>query len=176
MDKIAVSNKIPFEATDLDFSVEKNISPYTKAIMSIDIAGQSADMEKLTQISKKYNLKIISDTAQAPGALYKNQYAGTMSDVGGYSLNYHKHIHTGEGGILVTNDDEIAKKAFYLSTQAKDDPKLYIHNHVGYNFRLTNIQAAVGLAQLELLESKLKKKKEIHLQYKKKIATILSIS
>ena len=99
-------------------------------------------------------------------------HSGTIGEFGCLSFNGNKIITCGGGGMLLTNDDEIAKKAYYLSTQAKDDPNLYIHNHIGYNFRLTNIQAAVGLAQLELLESKLKKKKEIHLQYKKKIAFI----
>ena len=75
------------------------------------------------------------------------------------SFNGNKIITCGGGGMLLTNDDEIAKRAYYLSTQAKDDPKFYIHNQIGYNFRLTNIQAAVGLAQLELLDLKLKKKK-----------------
>ena len=77
-------------------SVEKNISRRTKAIMSIDIAGQSADMDSLRKLANKYNLKIISDAAQSPGALYKGRFAGTLGDVGGFSLNYHKHIHTGE--------------------------------------------------------------------------------
>ena len=93
-------------------SVEKKINSKTKAIMSIDIAGQSANMDALKNIAKKYNLKIISDTAQAPGALYKGKLAGTLGDVGGISLNYHKHIHTGEGGVLFTNDDLIAEKLY----------------------------------------------------------------
>ena len=75
--------------------------------MAVDIGGHSAEMDALNAIAQQYNLKIISDTAQAPGALYKGKYAGTLADVGGYSLNYHKHIHTGEGGILVTNNNEI---------------------------------------------------------------------
>lgn len=78
-------------------SVEANITPYTKAIMAVDIFGQSADMDALMAIAAKHGLKVISDTAQAPGALYKGKYAGTLAHVGGYSLNYHKHIHTGEG-------------------------------------------------------------------------------
>src|SRR5687767_14031305 len=77
-------------------SVERNISEQTRAIMSVDIAGHSADMDALRRLASKHGLKIISDTAQAPAAMYKNRYAGTLADIGGYSLNYHKHIHTGE--------------------------------------------------------------------------------
>ena len=78
--------------------------------MVVDIFGQSADMDVIMEIAKKHKLKVISDTAQAPGALYGDKYAGTCADVGGFSLNYHKHIHTGEGGILVTNDSEINER------------------------------------------------------------------
>lgn len=136
-------------------SVEANITPYTKAIMAVDIFGQSADMEALTNIAKKYNLKIISDTAQSPGALYKNKYAGTLADVGGYSLNYHKHIHTGEGGIIVTNDDEIADRARLIRNHAEVvvDGKntKNLSNMVGYNFRLGEIESAIGIEQLKKL-------------------------
>ena len=137
-------------------SVEKNITPYTKAIMSIDIAGQSADMDKLNLLAKKYNLKIISDTAQAPGALYKKDYAGTLADVGGYSLNYHKHIHTGEGGILVTNNDEIAERMRLIRNHAEAviesvDNKA-LSNMLGHNFRLGEIECAIGIEQLKKLK------------------------
>ncbi len=81
-------------------SVEANITPKTKAIMSVDIFGHSSDMDSLMSLAKKHNLKVISDTAQAPGALYHEKYAGTLADIGGYSLNYHKHIHTGEASTV----------------------------------------------------------------------------
>ena len=100
-------------------SVEKNITPYTKAIMAVDIFGQSAEMDTLISIAEKYDLKIISDTAQAPGAFYKSKMAGTIADIGGYSLNYHKHIHTGEGGILVTNNDDYAEKLRLIRNHAE---------------------------------------------------------
>lgn len=137
-------------------SVEANITPYTKAIMSIDIAGHSADMDALNAIAKKHNLKIISDTAQAPGALYKGKFAGTIADVGGYSLNYHKHIHTGEGGILVTNDDEIAERMRLIRNHAEavvgDKGVTYLSNMIGYNFRLGEIECAMGIEQLKKLK------------------------
>ena len=91
-------------------SVVKNITKKTKAILAIDIFGHPCDYHGLMKICNEYNLILISDSAQAPGSKYKNQITGTGSHVGGFSLNYHKHIHTGEGGILVTNDKKIYDK------------------------------------------------------------------
>lgn len=137
-------------------SVDANITPYTKAIMVVDIFGHSADMEALMEIAVKHNLKVITDTAQAPGAFYKGKYAGTLSHVGGFSLNYHKHIHTGEGGILVTDDDEIANKLRLIRNHAEavvgDMGVTNLSNMVGYNFRLGEIECAIGIEQLDKLE------------------------
>jgi perosamine synthetase len=137
-------------------SVEANITPHTKAIMTVDIFGQSADMDALMSIAKKHNLKVITDTAQAPGALYKDKYAGTLSHVGGYSLNYHKHIHTGEGGILVTDDDEIADRLRLIRNHAEavvgDKGTASLTNMIGYNFRLGEIECAIGIEQLKKLD------------------------
>ena len=136
-------------------SVEENITPYTKAIMAVDIFGQSADMDELMAIAAKYGLKVISDTAQAPGALYKGSYAGTLAHVGGYSLNYHKHIHTGEGGILVTDDDEIAERLQLIRNHAEvvvgDKGVTNLSNMIGHNFRLGEIECAMGIEQLKKL-------------------------
>ena len=137
-------------------SVEANITPYTKAIMAVDIFGQSADMDELLAIAEKYGLKVISDTAQAPGALYKGKYAGTLAHVGGYSLNYHKHIHTGEGGVLVTDDDDIAERLRLIRNHAEavvgDKGENNLTNMVGYNFRLGEIECAIGIEQLKKLD------------------------
>lgn len=136
-------------------SVEANITPYTKAIVVADIFGQSADMDALMLHATKYGLKVISDTAQSPGALYKGKYAGTLAHVGGYSLNYHKHIHTGEGGILVTNDDEIAERLQLIRNHAEvvvgDKGITNLSNMIGYNFRLGEIECAIGIEQLKKL-------------------------
>lgn len=136
-------------------SIEANISPYTKAIMSIDIFGYSADMDRINKIASKYGLKVISDTAQAPGAFYKGKYAGTLADVGGYSLNYHKHIHTGEGGILVTENDEIADRLRLVRNHAEavvgDKGVKNLINMIGFNFRLGEIESAIGIEQLKKL-------------------------
>jgi len=137
-------------------SVEANITPQTKAIMAVDIFGQSADMDALMAIAKRHNLKVISDTAQAPGAMYKGKYAGTLANVGGFSLNYHKHIHTGEGGILVTNDDQIAQRLQLIRNHAEAVVEGMgvsdLTNMVGYNFRLGEIECAMGITQLKKLE------------------------
>ena len=137
-------------------SVEKNISPYTKAIMAVDIFGQSADMDALMKLAAEHNIKVISDTAQAPGALYKNQYAGTIADVGGYSLNYHKHVHTGEGGIIVTNDEKIANNLQLIRNHAEvvveDKGETDLANMIGHNFRLGEIECAIGIEQLKKLK------------------------
>ena len=154
---IPVFADIDSETFNLDpRSVEANITPYTKAIVVADIFGQSADMDEIMAIAEKYGLKVISDTAQAPGALYKGKYAGTLAHVGGYSLNYHKHIHTGEGGILVTNDDEIAERLQLIRNHAEvvvgDKGVTDLSNLVGYNFRLGEIECAIGIEQLKKLK------------------------
>jgi perosamine synthetase len=137
-------------------SIESNITPYTKAIMAVDIFGQSADMEEIIELAKKHGLKVISDSAQSPGAFYNDKYAGTLGDVGGYSLNYHKHIHTGEGGILVTNDDVIAERLRLIRNHAEavvgDKGETDLTNMVGYNFRLGEIECAIGIEQLKKLD------------------------
>lgn len=153
---IPVFADIEEETFNLDpESIEKNISPNTKAIMSVDIFGHSANMDSILKIAEKFNLKVISDTAQAPGALYKGKFAGTLGHVGGYSLNYHKHIHTGEGGIIVTNDDDIAERLRLIRNHAEavvpDIEKVELRNMIGYNFRLGEIESAIGIEQLKKL-------------------------
>lgn len=137
-------------------SVEANITPYTKAILAVDILGHPANMDALRAIADKHGLKLISDSAQAPGTVYKGKKAGTLADVGGYSLNYHKHIHTGEGGILVTNSDEIAERLRLIRNHAEAvvGPKgvTKLTNMLGNNFRLGEIECAIGIEQLKKLD------------------------
>jgi len=146
-------------------SIEKNISPYTRAIIVADIFGQSADMDRIMKLAERHNLKVISDTAQAPGALYKGRHAGTCAHVGGYSLNYHKHIHTGEGGILVTDDDEIAERLQLIRNHAEvvvgDKKVTNLSNMVGHNFRLGEIECAIGIEQLKKLSSLVSTRQEL---------------
>jgi perosamine synthetase len=136
-------------------AVEANITPYTKALMVVDIFGHSANMRALMEIAQRHNLKVISDTAQAPGAMYHGKHAGTLAHVGGYSLNYHKHIHTGEGGILVTDDDDLAERMRMIRNHAEAvvGARGYenLSNMIGYNFRLGEIESAIGIEQLKKL-------------------------
>ncbi len=154
---IPVFADIELETYCLDpASVEANITPYTKAILAVDIFGHSANMEALMSIARKHGLKVISDSAQAPGAHYKGKFAGTLGDVGSYSLNYHKHIHTGEGGILVTNDDDIAERMRLIRNHAEavvgEKGVTDLRNMIGYNFRLGEMECAIGIEQLKKLD------------------------
>ncbi len=137
-------------------SVEANITPHTRAIMAVDIFGHSADMDALMAIAAKHGLKVISDAAQAPGVFYKDKYAGTLAHVGSYSLNYHKHIHTGEGGILVTDDDGICERLQLIRNHAEavvgGKGVAGLANMMGYNFRLGEIECAIGIEQLKKLK------------------------
>jgi perosamine synthetase len=137
-------------------SVEANITPFTKAIMAIDIFGHSCDVDSLMEIAERYNLKLITDTAQSPGTYNKGRVTGTLSHVGGFSLNYHKHIHTGEGGILVTNDDYIFERLQLIRNHAEAVVQgkgvQDLSNMIGHNFRLGEIESAIGLCQLKKLK------------------------
>ncbi len=141
--------------------IEKKISKKTRAIMAVDIFGLSADMDKINSIAKKNNLKVISDCAQAIGAKYKKKFAGTLGDIGGFSFNHHKHIHCGEGGLLVTNDKMLAEKMRMIANHAeavmRKRTKFPLTNMIGYNFRLTELQAGILIEQLKKLKKILKK-------------------
>ena len=146
-------------------SIKKNISKKTKAILAVDILGHSANLGKIKKIAKKYKLKIISDTAQAPGALYKGKFAGTISDIGGFSFNYHKHIHCGEGGMIVTNNIRLARRAMLIRNHAESviqsSDKKDLSNMIGYNFRLGEIESAIVLQQLKKLKKIIKQKQAV---------------
>lgn len=136
-------------------AVEAAITPFTRAIMAVDIFGQSADMTRLRAIADDKGLKLISDTAQSPLAQQQGRYAGTLADIGGFSLNYHKHIHTGEGGVAVTDDDSLAERMRLIRNHAEAVVEgmgvKNISNMVGHNFRLGEIESAIGLEQLKKL-------------------------
>lgn len=137
-------------------SIEERITPRTKAIMTVDIFGQPYDVDRINEIAKKHHLKVIEDCAQAPFAKYHDKFAGTLGDIGVFSLNYHKHIHTGEGGVVVTNDDKLAERVQLIRNHAEavveDKGVMDITNMVGQNYRLTEIQAAIGREQLKKLK------------------------
>ena len=125
-------------------SVEKKITKKTKAILLVDIFGQSCDIDALMKIREKYDLKVMTDSAQSPGAYNSDRFTGTISHIGGYSLNYHKHINTGEGGIVVTNDDILCERVQLIRNhgEAVVEKKgvKNIQNIIGHNFRLGEIE------------------------------------
>lgn len=154
---IPVFADIEAETFNLDpESIKANLTPRTKAILVPDICGHSADMEVIMAIAAEHNLKVIEDVAQSPGALYQGRFVGTVADIGVFSLNYHKHIHTGEGGVCVTNDPDLAERMQLIRNHAEavveDKGVDNIVNMIGFNFRLGEIEAAIGIEQLKKLE------------------------
>jgi perosamine synthetase len=145
--------------------VEKLITARTKAIFAVDIFGQSADIPALRELADRHGLKLLCDTAQAPGAMVGDRYTGTFADIGGFSLNYHKHIHCGEGGVLVTNDDRLAERLCLIRNHAEavirsDDPA-ELCNMLGYNFRMGEIEAAIASVQLTKLAARVESRQRI---------------
>lgn len=141
-----------------------------KAIIIVHVFGNIADMNAIMEVAATYNLKVIEDATEALGSfytkgMYKGQYAGTIGDIGVYSFNGNKIITTGGGGMIVSKNKDYLDKCRYLSTQAKNDSLYFIHDEIGYNYRMTNIQAALGLAQLEQLESFINIKRENYFEY-----------
>jgi perosamine synthetase len=137
-------------------SVRQCITPYTKAIIVVDIFGHPADMDEIIQIAREHHLIVIEDVAQAPGAMYHNRYAGTLADMGVFSLNYHKTIHSGEGGVIVTNSDDLAERLQLIRNHGevvvKSKGTQDITNLIGFNYRMTEIEAAIASEQLKKLE------------------------
>lgn len=161
---------------ECEFTCDKLINKRTKkhiaAIIVVHIFGNIADMESINDIAKKYNLILIEDATEALGSYYlkgkcKDLYAGTIGDIGVYSFNGNKIITTGGGGMIVSNNKQLLERCRYLSTQAKNDSLYFEHDEVGYNYRMTNIQAALGLAQLEQLETFIQIKSDNYMEYKK---------
>lgn len=176
VDKLEEFCKNECRLTDIAL-INNKTDKIIKAIMIVHIFGNMANMDKIMDIAKRYKLKVIEDATEALGTYYiggkyKDKFAGTIGDFGVYSFNGNKIITTGGGGMLVAKDNNLSKKAKYLSTQAKDDGLYYIHNEVGFNYRMTNLQAALGVAQLEELENFIKVKKANYKLYKKGIESI----
>ncbi len=146
-------------------SVAQMITPRTRAIMAVDIFGQSADMPALRALAEQHGIKLICDTAQAPGARVGNAFTGTFADIGGFSLNYHKHIHCGEGGVLVTNDDRLAERLCLIRNHAeaviRSEEPAELCNMLGYNFRMGEIEAAIASVQLTKLAPRVESRQRI---------------
>lgn len=138
-------------------------------IMPVHVLGNVCDMDRLIQLANTYKLRVVEDATESLGTYYKGKHTGGFGIMGCFSFNGNKIITTGGGGVIVTNDEELAKKAKHLTTQAKSDSFEYIHDEVGYNYRLVNVLAAMGVAQMELLPSFIKRKKEIDAFYKREL-------
>lgn len=155
-----------------DGEVLKYNGATVKALVVVHVFGNMANMESIMDVAERYNIKVIEDATEALGTKYTEgrytgKYAGTIGDFGAYSFNGNKIITTGGGGAITSNSADIVDHLRYLSTQAKNDPHYYIHDEVGYNYRMTNLQAALGVAQMEELLEFIRRKQANYEQYKK---------
>lgn len=146
-------------------AIEKAITTKTKAIIPVHLYGQVCNMDLIMEIARKYHLKVIEDCAEAHGAEFNGQKVGSFGDIGCFSFFANKIITTGEGGMCVTNSESLAEELFVLRDHGMSKTKRYWHEKVGYNYRLTNLQAAIGCAQLENIRSILEKREEIEKSY-----------
>jgi perosamine synthetase len=156
--------------------IEKKITKKTKAIMPVHIYGNVADMDPIKKIAKKYGLKVIEDACPSVGAEYKGKRTGSLSDIAGFSFQGAKAMVTGEGGMVVTNSDDLYEKASYWGNHAKDRNKAFWHTDVGYMYRMANLLAALGLAQIERNDVFVAKKRKIFSWYKKRLGDIEGLS
>jgi aminotransferase in exopolysaccharide biosynthesis len=155
------------------FYFNKKTKRKIKAIIPVHVFGNICQIDKILQIAKKYNLLVIEDAAEALGSFFKNKHAGTFGLVGCFSFNGNKIMTTGGGGAIVTNNKLLAKKIKHLSTTAKIDHRWeYIHDAVGYNFRMPNLNAALGSAQIENLKKFLKSKRKLFIRYCKEFLKV----
>ena len=147
-----------------------------RAILPVHILGHPVDMDLILEVARNYGLVVIEDATESLGATYKGRMVGRLGDIACFSFNGNKIITTGGGGMIVTDNEAWARKAKYLTTQAKDDPVEFVHNEIGYNYRLTNIQAAIGCAQLEKLDEYIAIKRRIAKAYTDALTDIPGIA
>ena len=157
--------------------VNKKTNKKIRALVIVHVFGNMADMEKIMDIAKKYNLKVLEDATEALGTYYtegryKGKYAGTIGDIGVLSFNANKIITTGGGGMVVGDNEELVEKVRFLSSQAKKDTLYFIHDEIGYNYRMLNLQAALGTSQIDQLESFIETKIKNYEIYKEELEKI----
>ncbi len=155
--------------------IEAKITSRTKAIMAVHIYGLPVDMNPLLELARKYNLKVIEDAAEMHGQTYYGEPCGSFGDVSTFSFYPNKHITTGEGGMIVTNNEELAEKCKSYRNLCFQPQKRFVHEELGWNYRMTNLQAALGLAQLEKLDFHVEKKREIGNLYNQLLQDIPNI-
>jgi dTDP-4-amino-4,6-dideoxygalactose transaminase len=154
--------------------LENNIKP--KAIIVVHLYGMPAKMTEIIAISKKYDIPIIEDAAEGLGSTYFGKPLGCLAEFGIYSFNGNKIITTSGGGALISSDKEKIQKSKFLATQARDDAPHYEHSHIGFNYRLSNVSAAIGLGQLEVLKDRVNRRREIFDYYRRELSQIKEIS
>lgn len=157
--------------------VNKKTNKKIRALVIVHVFGNMADMEKIMDIAKKYNLKVLEDATEALGTYYtegryKGKYAGTIGDIGVLSFNANKIITTGGGGMVVGDNEELVEKVRFLSSQAKKDTLYFIHDEIGYNYRMLNLQAALGTSQIDQLESFIETKIKNYKIYKEELEKV----
>ena len=152
--------------------IECKITSRTKAIMMVHLYGLPVEIDKILALAKKYNLKVIEDTAEMHGQTYKGKPCGCFGDISTFSFYPNKHITTGEGGMIVTDDEELAERCRSLRNLCFRKDVRYVHDEISDNYRFTNLQAAVGLAQLERLDEFVERKREMGRYYTEQLSDI----
>ncbi|MEO8192551.1 MAG: DegT/DnrJ/EryC1/StrS family aminotransferase [Gemmatimonadales bacterium] len=156
-------------------SIERRITDRTRAIMAVHIYGLPVDMDPLLEIADRHGLAVIEDAAEMIGQTYRNRPCGSLGTISTFSFYPNKHVTTGEGGMIVTDDDALAERCRSLRNLAMKAPRRFIHDELGWNFRMTNMQAAVGLAQLERLDEFVSRKRRIFDRYTLLLSDVRSI-
>jgi len=156
--------------------VNKTTGRRIAAVLPVHILGHPCDMDPILEAARKYGLTVVEDATESLGSTYKGRMSGNMGDLACFSFNGNKLITTGGGGMIVTNNQVSAQKARYLTTQAKDDPVEYIHGEIGFNYRLSNIQAAMGVAQMEQIGDFISKKRATARAYEKAFSSVAGIT
>lgn len=149
--------------------------PHAKAVIVVHLYGLSADMDKIVEICKKYNVTLIEDAAESLGTYYKEKHTGVFGEYGIFSFNGNKIITTSGGGMLVSNNGEKIAKTRFWATQARDQARHYQHSELGFNYRMSNIVAGIGRGQLKVLDKRVEKKKYIFEYYKKELGSLAGI-
>lgn len=152
--------------------IEKKITPKTKAIMIVHLYGLPVDVDAVLALAKKYDLKVIEDAAEMHGQTYKGKPCGSFGDISTFSFYPNKHITTGEGGMVVTDDEKLAERCRMLRNLCFRKDVRYVHDEISDNYRFTNLQAAVGLAQLERLEEFVEKKRQMGRYYTERLRNV----
>ena len=144
-----------------------------KAIIAVHIFGVPCQMDEIKKVADAYNIPIIEDAAESLGSTFKSQHTGTFGEIGIYSFNGNKLLSTSGGGMVITDNDKLAADMKFLATQAKEDKPYYWHKEIGYNYRLSNVLSAIGVAQMEVIENRIKRTREINEVYRKELGDLI---